>query len=71
MTVTLVALLYFVTCFTGYYRIAISKDMWAITLCTNKILHFLTEGADMQVDLYNGCKMVVVVVHRISYNTSR
>jgi len=30
--------------------------MWAVKLCTNKILQFLT-----QVDLYNGRKTVVAV----------
>jgi len=38
--------------------------MWAVKLCTNKILQFLAAGGDgyMQVDLYNGRKMVVIVL---------
>jgi len=34
------------------------KGMWAVKLCTNKILPFLTRG----VDLYNGRKTVAVAV---------
>jgi len=45
--------------------VAISKGMWAVKLCTNKILLFLTGGAGYwptQVDLHNGCKTVCVCV---------
>ena len=40
--------------------VAISKGMRAVKLCTNKIFKFLT-----QVDLYNGRKALVVVVHSL------
>ena len=43
--------------------VAVSKGMWAVKLCSSKILQFLTEGAGLtQVVLYNGCKMLVEVV---------
>ena len=38
--------------------VAISKGMLAVKLYSSKILEFLTGGFQ----LYNGCKMVVVVV---------
>jgi len=42
---------------------AVSKGMRAVKLCTNKILQFLKWRCRlMQVDLYNGYKMVVVVL---------
>jgi len=47
--------------------VAISKGMQAVKLCTNKILQFLTV-ADF--DLYNGHKMVVVVVGCMNTFTS-
>jgi len=43
--------------------VAVSKGMRAVKLCTNKILAVLNWRCRlMQVDLYNGSKMVVVVV---------
>jgi len=37
--------------------------MWALKLCTNKMLHL------MHVDLYNGCKMVVVLLSLLVFVT--
>jgi len=44
--------------------VAVSKGMRAVSICTNKILHFLTVGAGTiaQVVLYNGHKTVVVEI---------
>jgi len=38
--------------------IAFSKGMWAVKLCSNKILQFLT---GVQVVVYNGCEPVIVI----------
>jgi len=41
--------------------VAVSKAMWAVNLCTNKkVLNWRCQLT--QVDLYNGCKTVAVVV---------
>ena len=44
--------------------VAISQDMWALKHCYNKILQFLKGSWLMQVDLYNGRKVVVFVTIR-------
>jgi len=42
--------------------VAVSKGMQAVKVCSNKMLQFLTGVPANQVVLYNGCKMVIVVV---------
>jgi len=40
--------------------VAVSKGIWAVKICFNKIFQFLTGGASLtQVVLYNGRKMVI------------
>ena len=41
--------------------VTVSKGMWAVKLCFNKILQFLIGGGVPAV-LYNGCKTAAVVV---------
>jgi len=36
--------------------------MWAVQLCVNKIFQFFTQD-----DLYNGCKIVVVMFEKAEY----
>jgi len=47
--------------------VAVSKGMWAVKVCSNKILQFLTDSAGKhRLTSYNGHKMVVHVL--VSYN---
>jgi len=43
--------------------VVVSEGVQAVKLCTNRILQFVSCGCQlMQVELYNGRKMVVVIV---------
>jgi len=43
--------------------VVVSEGVQAVKLCTNRILQFVSWGCQlMQVELYNGRKMVVVIV---------
>ena len=39
--------------------VAVSKGIWAVKLCSSRIIQFLTGSAANTVDLYNGCTTAV------------